>query len=106
VLQLEDASALDALPEIASVASVDCLFVGRIDLTVSLEHSRPDDAAVVAAVAQICAAGRQANVAVGMFVADPVEARQWTAHSASLFILGSDHGFLLDGAQQLLQKLR
>jgi 2-keto-3-deoxy-L-rhamnonate aldolase RhmA len=106
VLQLEDASALDALPEIASVASVDCLFVGRIDLTVSLEKSRSDDAAVVAAVAQICAAGRQAKVAVGMFVADPAEARQWTAHGASLFILGSDHGFLLDGAQQLLQKLR
>ncbi len=106
VLQVEDASALAALAEIAAVAAVDCLFVGRIDLTVSLEKSRSDDAAVVAAVAQICAAGRQAGVAVGMFVADPAEARQWTTHGASLFILGSDHGFLLDGAQQLLQKLR
>jgi staphyloferrin B biosynthesis citrate synthase len=106
ILQIEDATALDEITAIAAVDNIDALFVGRIDLTVSLDKSQPDDAAVVAAVAQICAAGKQAAVAVGMFVSNPAEAHQWTTHGASLFILGSDHGFLLDGAQQLLQKLR
>jgi 2-keto-3-deoxy-L-rhamnonate aldolase RhmA len=101
VVQIEDAEAIDAIDAIAAVPGIDCLFVGRIDLTVSLGSSDPADPRVVAAVARICDAGRKAGVPVGMFVANPAEARTWMAQGASLFVLGSDHGFLLAGARQL-----
>ncbi len=106
ILQIEDAEALPVVGAIAAVAGVDCLFVGRVDLTVSLGKTRTDDPEVVRAVESICAAGRQHGVAVGMFVADPAEAKRWMEQGASLFILGSDQGFLLSGAEALRAALR
>ncbi len=106
IVQIEDAEALDALDEIAAVQGIDCLFVGRIDLTVSLGCARSDDERVINAVERICAAGVAAGVPVGMFVADPAEARQWAERGASLFVLGSDHGFLLSGARALIGEVK
>jgi 2-keto-3-deoxy-L-rhamnonate aldolase RhmA len=39
-----------------------------------------------------------------MFVADLSELPRWISLGVSLFLLGSDHGFMLSGAQQLQQK--
>jgi hypothetical protein len=39
-----------------------------------------------------------------MFVGDLSELPGWIALGVSLFLLGSDHGFMLSGAQQLQQK--
>lgn len=106
ILQIEDAEALPVIGDIAAVPGVDCLFVGRVDLTVSLGKTRTDDPEVVRGVERICAAGRKHGIAVGMFVADPAEATRWMAQGASLFILGSDQGFLLAGAQALIAAVR
>ena len=106
ILQIEDVEALDCLDRIAAVPGVDGLFVGRVDLTVSLGKTRTDDPAVLQAVEGICAAGKKAGVPVGMFVADPAEAKRWVPQGASLFILGSDHTFLLSGARALIESVR
>lgn len=106
ILQIEDVEALDSIESIANVPGVDCLFVGRIDLTVSLGKTDPDDPEVVRAVEEICAAGKAANVPVGMFVAQATEARVWAARGASLFVLASDQAFLMAGAKQLLAEAR
>jgi 2-keto-3-deoxy-L-rhamnonate aldolase RhmA len=106
ILQIEDAAALAVIDGIVAVEGIDALFIGRVDLTVSMGCTRTDEPAVVDAVAAICAAGRRAGVPVGMFVADPAEARQWIPRGASLFILGSDQGFLSAGARALVQALR
>ena len=106
VVQIEDGEAVEQIDAIAAVAGVDALFIGRIDLTVSMGCTDPADPKVVAAVERICAAGRAAGVPVGMFVATTAEARQWIERGASLFVLSSDHGFLLAGARQLREALR
>jgi 2-keto-3-deoxy-L-rhamnonate aldolase RhmA len=106
ILQVEDAAALEVIDGIVAVDGVDALFVGRVDLTVSMGCARTDDPAVVDAVAAVCDAAARAGVAVGMFVADPAEARQWIPRGASLFILGSDQGFLAAGARALVQAVR
>ena len=106
ILQIEDVEAMTSLDEIAEVDGVDCLFVGRMDLTVSLGKTNADDPEVVAAVDKICAAGKRANVPVGMFVSDPAEAKHWIAKGASLFVLGSDQTFLLSGARSLLNAVK
>ena len=36
IAQIEDVGALDAINDIAGVERVDCLFIGRIDLTLPL----------------------------------------------------------------------
>lgn len=101
IAQIEDVEAVEAIDEIARVDGIDCLFVGRIDLTVALGAPGPDAPDVVAAVSKICAAGARHGRRVGMFVGDLAELATWRAEGASLFILKSDHAFLLEGARGL-----
>ena len=106
VAQLEDVDALGSIDEIASVEGIDCLFVGRIDLTVALGASSPADPQVVSAVERICRAGADAGRPVGMFVGNLDEVPRWQAAGASLFLLSSDHGFLLQGAAGMVHRFR
>jgi 2-keto-3-deoxy-L-rhamnonate aldolase RhmA len=101
VAQIEDAAALDAIDEIAAVDGIDCLFIGRMDLTVSLGAASPADPVVVEAVRAICAAARRHGRAVGMFTPTTAEAAQWFDAGASLFLLGSDQQWILQGAGAL-----
>ena len=55
IAQIEDAEALEEIDAIAAVDGIEALFIGRIDLTISLGADSPDDAIVVAAVDRICA---------------------------------------------------
>ena len=98
IAQIEDADALDAVEAIAGVEGLDALFVGRIDLTVALDAASPDAPGVIAAVERIVAAGRAAGLPVGMFVPRNEDVGVWRAHGATLFLQGSDHGFLRAGA--------
>lgn len=101
IAQLEDLEALDDIERIVAVEGVDCFFIGRIDLTVALGAQTPNDDAVVKAVQKICDASRNANRRVGMFVGDMSEIPKWREVGASLFILKSDHVFILEGAKAL-----
>lgn len=105
VAQIEDAEALAELDGIAATPGIDCLFVGRMDLTLSLGVDDPLDPRVVAAVEQICQAGRRHGKAVGMFITPQESCAYWQEQGASLFLLGSDHSFLLDGARRLCERL-
>lgn len=106
IAQIEDLEALDAIDEIAAVDGIDCLFVGRIDLTVALGAKSPADTVVVEAVERICSAAVDAGRPVGMFVGNLDEVPRWQQAGASLFLLSSDHSFLMQGAKALVQKFR
>ncbi|MEL6361412.1 MAG: aldolase/citrate lyase family protein [Pseudomonadota bacterium] len=101
IAQIEDLEALDEIDDIAKVDGIDCFFIGRIDLTVALGATSPKDPIVVDAVKRVCTVCRDAGRAVGMFVGDLAEIPKWRQAGATLFILKSDHSFLLDGARQL-----
>jgi 2-keto-3-deoxy-L-rhamnonate aldolase RhmA len=101
IAQIEDLEALDEIDAIAAVPGLDALFIGRIDLTIALGCTSPDDPKVIAAVERILAACRTAGRACGMFTPRPADVPQWQAQGASLFLLGSDHGFLREGAANL-----
>ena len=105
IAQIEDADALPNLDAIAATKDIDCLFVGRMDLTVSLGASSPTDERVVEAVEQICAAGRRHGKAVGMFFPPSEDCMAWQAKGATLFLLASDQQFLLDGARALAGRI-
>ena len=106
VLQIEDPEAIDAIDEIAAVEGVDALFVGRVDLTVAYGVTNQDDPGVIAAVEKVCAAGVSRGRRVGMFVARIADVPHWAEKGASLFLLGSDHGFLLAGAAALVAQVK
>jgi 2-keto-3-deoxy-L-rhamnonate aldolase RhmA len=98
IAQIEDVEALDHVDAIASVAGLDALFVGRMDLTVALGASSPDEPEVIAAVEGIAQAARSAGRCFGMFVPRNADVPRWREAGASLFLQGSDHSFLRTGA--------
>ncbi len=102
IAQIEDPEAIDEIDAIARVEGIDALFVGRADLTVAYGAASQDDPQVLAAVKAVCAAGVTHGRTVGMFVARVGDVAGWREHGASLFLLNSDHGFLLAGAAKLL----
>ena len=104
ILQIEDTEAIDAIEAIAQVPGVDALFVGRVDLTVALGAVSQDDPRVVAAVEAVCEQAPRCGRPVGMFLSRVEDIAGWRARGASLFLLGSDHGFLLSGAADLLAR--
>ncbi len=101
VAQIEDLEAIDNIDAIAAVDGIDALFVGRIDLTVALGCTSPDDPLVIEAVKHVLSSAQKAGRPSGLFTPRPADVALWRDHGASLFLLGSDHGFLRSGAAQL-----
>ena len=106
VAQIEDAEALSNIDDILSTEAIDAFFIGRADLSVSLGAESPNEPQVIEAVEMICRKGKEAGATIGMFTADLLELPKWRAAGASLFLLGSDHGFMLSGASSLTQAVR
>lgn len=102
IAQIEDPESIEDVEAIAAVEGIDALFVGRVDLTVAYGSASQDDPRVVAAVERVCAAGRAQGRPVGMFLARTSDIPLWREKGASLFLLGSDHGFMLAGAAALV----
>jgi staphyloferrin B biosynthesis citrate synthase len=76
------------------------IFVGRIDLTIALGATDPDDRRVVSAVERIIDLALAAHCPVGMFVPRHADVPHWRARGVSLFLQGSDHAFLRAGAAE------
>jgi 2-keto-3-deoxy-L-rhamnonate aldolase RhmA len=93
--QIEDASALPRLDEIAAVDEIDCIFLGRADLALSLGVDSQSDPKVVDAVRATAEAGRRAGRAVGIFVGSPQEIAPLAELGISVFVCGSDQSWLL-----------
>ena len=106
IAQIEDVEGVDNIEAIARVEGIDALFIGRADLTIAYGAETPDDAVVVAAVDRIVAAGKAAGRTTGMFLGRVGDVPQWREKGASLFILGSDQDFLLQGAARLGEAIK
>jgi 2-keto-3-deoxy-L-rhamnonate aldolase RhmA len=105
IVQIEDLPALEQVADIAAVEGVDALFIGRTDLAVAMQKS-PMDATVIAAVEKICEDCLGAGKPIGLFTPDLGELPRWRELGASLFLLGSDHGMVLEGANRLASLFR
>lgn len=103
IAQIEDLEAVDDIDEICQVDGIDCIFIGRMDLTVALEQTDPSHPDVMNAVEKVVQSANKYGKNCGMFVGDLTELPKWISAGVSLFLLGSDHGFMLSGAQQLQQ---
>lgn len=106
VLQIESATALNHIADIAAVPGVDALFIGPADLAASLGHlgdpgHEEVNEAIDKAFAAITAAGKPA----GIFALSLEDARK-RAHQGFAFIAaGTDIGLLVKGGRAILESL-
>lgn len=105
MVQIEDASALERLDEIAAVPDVDVLFVGPADLSQSLGCAFPS-AELDEAILRVVAAAKSAGIAAGLFVGDEAQIAGWHAKGVSVFVCGSDQSILLKGARRIVAAAR
>jgi 2-keto-3-deoxy-L-rhamnonate aldolase RhmA len=103
IAQIEDIEGVENIEAIARIDGIDALFIGRADLTIAYGVDSPDNPVVVAAVDRIVAAGLLAGRTTGMFLGNVADVKFWRDKGSSLFILGSDHEFLLQGAARLAE---
>jgi 2-keto-3-deoxy-L-rhamnonate aldolase RhmA len=106
IAQIEDLDALDDLDGICTIDELDCLFIGRMDLTVALGETDPNSPKVVQTVEMIVNIANKHNVTTGMFIANLTELEHWLDKNVSLFLLGSDHSFMIAGAKQLQNRFK
>ncbi|MFL9863136.1 aldolase/citrate lyase family protein [Paraburkholderia fungorum] len=106
ICQIEDEEALAHLDAIAAVDGVDCLFVGRADLSVSLRTFDLDDPAVANATRAALNAAGGAGKAGGLFLGDVASVPEWRAAGASFFVIGSDQSMMRAGWRQAAQGVR
>lgn len=105
IAQIEDAAALDCIGEIAGVAGIDGLFVGRADLAASMACDW-NDPKLDEATRVIAAAAHQAGVVCGAYLANADLADQYRDWGISFFVVGSDQSALRAEANHLAASMR
>lgn len=105
IVQIETADAVAQVEEIAAVEGADVLFVGPLDLSVSLgipqQYGHPD---FRAAIHRVVAAARQAGKAAGILL-PAVEQIVATVEDGFTFIaVGSDGGVVASGMRNIVEK--
>jgi 2-keto-3-deoxy-L-rhamnonate aldolase RhmA len=103
--QIEDEEALASLDAIAAVIGVDCLFVGRADLAISLGVEDPANPAMLDALHRVANAARRANRAAGIFVNTIDEIAALKTIGYTCFVCGSDQSLLMEQGKRLRAKI-
>ena len=106
VVQIETAVAVEAAPQIAAIEGVDVLFVGPLDLSVSLgcpgDFSPPH---FVAALEKVVAACKSQGKTCGI-LSRPDFIAQHKQLGFQLMALGSDSGAVVQGLNETLKQIR
>lgn len=98
--QIESAAGVEYAEEIAAVEGVDALFVGPADLSADLGcFGAYDDPTFLDALDRVLAAGEGAGVPVGTLATGPAEIDAWHDRGIEFLIVGTDVGYLRQGAR-------
>ena len=101
VVQIETARALENLEEIAAVDRVDVIFLGPLDLSVSLGCPKDfDDARFRAAVERIVAVAREYGKASGVLAMNAALASRYIDDGFTFVACGSDGGAVAAGLRE------
>lgn len=103
IVQIETREAVDNLEAIITTPGVDAFLIGPSDLAASLGHlgdnAHPD---VQATIDNIIERGKKAGVPGGFATAPPAECEKRIKQGFQLITIGSDLGFIRQGAQAVL----
>lgn len=99
IAQIEEPEGVEAAAGIAAVEGIDGLFVGPSDLTVAYGNTAPGSDEVLEALASVGQAARAQGKAYVSWVANPAQAKDWAGYGLTVFVLASEHAWMLAGAR-------
>jgi len=99
--QIEDPAGIENVERIAATPGVDCLFIGRADLAVSLSAGSMEDPSLDSAIERIVAAGRANGIMLATFLSDLGEIPRLMGMGIEAFVAGSDQSLLRLGMAQM-----
>lgn len=106
VVQIETPGALDQLDRIASLDTVDVLFVGPSDLTLSLGiFGQLDHPLYQQAIRSVAQAAKKYGKATGVLLLDPVEYEMYYQLGYRFLACGADATFVARGAEAMVHVL-
>jgi 2-keto-3-deoxy-L-rhamnonate aldolase RhmA len=109
VAMIESQAGLDRCEEIAAVDGIDLLFIGTHDLSVQLDIvGAGDKTQINACIERVVNAAKSNGKSVGLggMAADPDALKYWTARGVQFISVGSDLGFVMQGATQAVQIIK
>lgn len=107
VVQIETSISIDHVDEIAAVEGVDVLFVGPMDLSVSMGLAcQWNDSRIRAALDKAVNACRKAGKAAGIMVLNENQIEQVVADGFSFLAMGSDGAVVVSGMRQMASAFR
>jgi 2-keto-3-deoxy-L-rhamnonate aldolase RhmA len=106
---IEDAKGLTHASEILTVEGLDVIFIGRLDLSISMGiPGQIDNPAILEAIKKLIPQARAAGKAVGVGAIDagrPERVREFIAQGAQFFALNTA-GILTSASKALLKNIR
>lgn len=102
IAQIEDVEAVENIEKIAQVKEIDCLFLGRMDLTVGYGATSPNDKIIVDVVEHVCDVARKAGKRLAAY-AKPEEKEMLRALGVTMFAVGSEHNLIQKGITGLIK---
>ena len=102
ICQIEEGKAVENINEIVNVNGIDCLFIGRSDLAVTLGCDDINDKKVNDAIDEVIVAAKKAGISLGIYLPDARSLNQWAERGFSFFIIGSDQSHLKYSISQII----
>jgi 4-hydroxy-2-oxoheptanedioate aldolase len=109
IVQIETIGAVEHIDEILSVSGLDATLIGPADLAMSMnipvvpDNPHPDH---IAACAEVLAGCRRNGVVPGIYTAGEDESARRVAEGWRFISIGTDGGYLTQGARRGLEKVR
>jgi len=102
MVQIETATAVENVADIATVTGIDALFIGRADLAVSYGVNSINDPVVESAVKKVVSVAKERGLPLGIFLPNASEIEAFQRLGFSIFIIGSDQSLRKAAASQIM----
>lgn len=106
IAQIEEPEGVEAADAIAAVDGIDALFTGPADLSVAYGHETMDNDDLRAAMARVGEACDGHAKTYVTWVPNVETARDWRQHGFRMFLVASEHSWMLAGARAAATGIR
>ena len=104
IAQIEDVDGVKNIEEIVKEQEIDCLFLGRMDLTVGYGAKTQNDDVVREAVEHVCKVAKNAGKRLAAYSA-PTEIDYLRELGVTVFAMGSEHSLIQKGVKSLISDI-